>query len=1601
MSYTLVLVGGTGQRFGLALGYLNLLGACTMPSQVVVIDAEGLGSAPNRVTRQMRDLLQFGEPNMRFIDHLPFYARDGGGDATIGNCIARLSESRLFPLCFSESEARTSIAQGFYAMPKLASVVYHAQLAQHQRETDGAFDHMPQQDGARRVIIVGSVSGGTGAGIIREVARRFRAENANQVIGIVFTRYLDLRASNAGPSNDDLDTNSRIGTGFLLDDTASPFDLITFVGPPDGQPYSEALDANQSALPHPFFGLLLACTLVTDGGDAYWERRATVRLNDRAERDEDVRLRHAFTVRKGAVSLTQDDIFFPLRATDAGIGPRYLRLSDAREAAALAQAELERWKDDYPLPAAVDGWSLFVRRKLTPTLHDTFGKERGTDRARRSEIVKMWGELTGSGGAIDVARAGLADFGTWLDGMAGSLKPCDGTNAWRTDWKDALQLQVGKEGVAQSFCRDVARAQWQSLRGPDARAQEPVYLYPYKRAAGGRVPIGMVEELGDVPAVPRVRDESYATPLARARAFARLLEDGDAGARQISQALWCGVALGWLALRTEDLKAGSDFERHVVAMNGDSHTRFTGLVSVADTPALPDALRRYRGQIVGATHWSCGLWPGLRKDALKALAEVSHALGPSEFEEARGVLALWRDDVLCRHAAIALRDQCWYEEVCRIVASNGTVVRPDHCEIRTIGPVRLSVDGQAAKLESIYLYTVEGNRAARLGELLQELGAHLSPTFAREDFHVAQAHVHVRRGLVHDGGQQVDGHSTIAGGFLDLEVTGLGKTSHVDPGMVLAGIGKLAVPTPVSDVWGLNGVPALRAPGPYLPDLFWQRSFEWKPDKSGEFVQLPLPAPNGAAPSAESFAPSLRGIRGLYFHPRRRKWIVWLKDEVYCPGGEDIVEDGPTQVKIRRGRRVWIVRFPHDGVLILKPEAVLLPELMLLEQDGGPDVAPALVIRREFLDLVVCEPDMSPAAMSDGSTYGFSFRLVGGVEVRALRSTQSAIRQSQLQIAAWPHVQSPAWRRFWVNVESDREAATKLDVRVYRRSEHGFFEEITERIDRVVGTSRFVSMIGRPRLMWLGVPGKIEHGGSFVVLGPEDPATATDTADVAIDFGTFRTAVSVKLGFLPESSPLPPDFKPLAVALVKNAARVQAARHNVLIPTLAGSPASPSSTGGPCAKLVVPSMLVAPRPGPDDGHTFLKPDAVPFVDYGVPVKGPRDSASLSEFPYSPAQNLKWGNTDEERAGRYAFLRSIVLLAAAEGYRRGASRLKIGFTYPLAYDDPAVLRIAMEQAIEWLNRSVLAPGAAELLLAVSESAAGMREARVAGAGWILSLDLGGGTLDLALFNGDQKNAKVLARDSVKLGGDLVTTSYAAKTNSDERLLRWQIAGGEHWLPKDKADALIREVDRLLLLSLEYAARFVAGMACSAGGTASIKLGVVLLGSGWRWYGAHRESGEFDRQTFANFYEKRFRERIEALSDGRVQLDGINTRVLDERLEKLAVSIGLLRLQPENQSDGSGIRAPNGLSDDGCAWDVVVGPDSDTQAGAPGGVVADPPFDDVLQERAPLHQHLTRDSIANNGILRSLRDAWDGVYRRRKRTALGVVFDQLAANEWFKR
>src|SRR5688572_16653848 len=120
MSYTLILIGGSGQRFGLALGLLNLLGRCTLPRRIVVLDAEGTGAGGvNAVTQNMDRLLRWGQEHVP-LDRIPPYPPAPGGDLsslTMERCIGT-ENSEVFGISMDAREEALSVERGFFANPK-------------------------------------------------------------------------------------------------------------------------------------------------------------------------------------------------------------------------------------------------------------------------------------------------------------------------------------------------------------------------------------------------------------------------------------------------------------------------------------------------------------------------------------------------------------------------------------------------------------------------------------------------------------------------------------------------------------------------------------------------------------------------------------------------------------------------------------------------------------------------------------------------------------------------------------------------------------------------------------------------------------------------------------------------------------------------------------------------------------------------------------------------------------------------------------------------------------------------------------------------------------------------------------------------------------------------------------------------------------------------------------------------------------------------------------------------------------------------------------------------------------------------------------------
>ena len=84
--------------------------------------------------------------------------------------------------------------------------------------------------------------------------------------------------------------------------------------------------------------------------------------------------------------------------------------------------------------------------------------------------------------------------------------------------------------------------------------------------------------------------------------------------------------------------------------------------------------------------------------------------------------------------------------------------------------------------------------------------------------------------------------------------------------------------------------------------------------------------------------------------------------------------------------------------------------------------------------------------------------------------------------------------------------------------------------------------------------------------------------------------------------------------------------------------------------------------------------------------------------------------------------------------------------------------------------------------------------------------------------------------VDLGGNLVSDALAGRYKWSDEEVRWRLEGDY-----EIAKPLQTDVERLFLLAVEYAARFVAGMVqAERHGTLEGQIDVVLLGSGWRWH-----------------------------------------------------------------------------------------------------------------------------------------------------------------------
>ncbi|HSE67080.1 MAG TPA: hypothetical protein VLB12_08845, partial [Gemmatimonadales bacterium] len=230
---------------------------------------------------------------------------------------------------------------------------------------------------------------------------------------------------------------------------------------------------------------------------------------------------------------------------------------------------------------------------------------------------------------------------------------------------------------------------------------------------------------------------------------------------------------------------------------------------------------------------------------------------------------------------------------------------------------------------------------------------------------------------------------------------------------------------------------------------------------------------------------------------------------------------------------------------------------------------------------------------------------------------------------------------------------------------------------------------------------------------------------------------------------------------------------------------------------------------------------------------------------SAKSGFKWDPPGGSLAGeRRTYLRELLLLALPPILARAApgqqvSALNFGFAFPLAFDHGSrsnFLRLLEELGTELKTLT----GITSTFVHMSESAACMSAFGIFEHGDVFVVaDMGGGTLDLALFTADyQGKTKHYQIGSLRFAGEDGVQALAAKKgsrNPDDRVvwdLRDQIARGQaRSLYQHDRDA--RQVaSRLVVYAFEFIRTMAVAHRKNHPEQADRKIRIVLVGNGWR-------------------------------------------------------------------------------------------------------------------------------------------------------------------------
>jgi hypothetical protein len=296
-------------------------------------------------------------------------------------------------------------------------------------------------------------------------------------------------------------------------------------------------------------------------------------------------------------------------------------------------------------------------------------------------------------------------------------------------------------------------------------------------------------------------------------------------------------------------------------------------------------------------------------------------------------------------------------------------------------------------------------------------------------------------------------------------------------------------------------------------------------------------------------------------------------------------------------------------------------------------------------------------------------------------------------------------------------------------------------------------------------------------------------------------------------------------------------------------------------------------PGPGYRYEATDPYLIPSEAWRIGRQGLHLIRWVSEPPekaaYGPVTQFKWDvENGDFGPTRLAYLKEIILqalpLAMSAWEPAHANGVDIGFAYPLAfeYEARSKFRSLLDRLAEDLTN--LTGLEVSTTFSINESAACVNAFGAFNGDTFLVADMGGGSLDLALFSIHAgSRVDIHQMGSIRFGGERCIGAMAEQLVPKGTLqeLRDAIARGESHKKYGKQDAEMLTT-RFETIAFEFLRTMVAAYR-QVPGKAMEPIKVVLVGNGWHLV----ES--FSRETRArggkNVYLEIYEKMVEALGD----------------------------------------------------------------------------------------------------------------------------------------